>query len=76
MPGELQATIQLSDHTLGGQHISRHLPFSGADTKNVVASISVAGACQYAVGELTTLFQLLSYLIIQGENKDLGCQPP
>ena len=43
MPGELQATIQLSDHTLGGQHISRHLPFSGADTKNVVASISVAG---------------------------------
>ena len=43
MPGELQARIQLSDHTLGGQHISRHLPFSGADTKNVVASISVAG---------------------------------
>ena len=42
IPGELQATIQLSDHTLGGQHISRHLPFSGADTKNVVASISVA----------------------------------
>ena len=30
----------------------------------------------YAVGELTTLFQRLSYLIIQGENKDLGCQPP
>ena len=33
-------------------------------------------ACQYAVGELTTLFQLLSYLIIQGGNKNLGCQPP
>ena len=43
MPSKLQATIQLFDHTWRAGMWFLHFTFSGADTKNVVASISVAG---------------------------------
>ena len=39
-------------------------------------AIEWMGRRVYAVGELTTLFQLPSHWIIQGEHKDLGSQPP